>query len=339
MTMTVWAQNADLGNLLLRDAPGDYIGQRSDNSKDKTGSGILKVSGAVYIGDLYRNKFNGKGMIVSAKSNAISNTPDAYVYVGGFVGGKKQGKGTCYAPNGDVIYSGKFEKDKPVDPYPGTGYDESRYFSMMETPDGYFIGEVVNGVPSGFGICIQQDGAYWLGSYKDGDRRGVSTFLYGPDEWQVVNYRDGQYSVVSSSDEYQARNNTIKTVNKKVWSDFWSGMAEVSAGLVATGQQYMDMKNSGSAAGADSSGSYSGGGGNASSSSSSHGGAGVSKRTKGADCGTAWMSDSRVYSNYETQLIKGGQSEADRRDIRAKMKRIREKWQSRGCTLTKSPYE
>lgn len=51
------------------------------------------------------------------------------------------------------------------------------------------------------------------------------------------------------------------------------------------------------------------------------------------------MSDSRVYSNYEDQLIKGGLSDSDYKDIQSKMKRIRLKWENRGCHFTKSPYE
>ena len=53
------------------------------------------------------------------------------------------------------------------------------------------------------------------------------------------------------------------------------------------------------------------------------------------------MSESRVYSDYESQLINHGaeMSASERQGISDKMKNIRLKWEKRGCVLAKSPYE
>ena len=63
---------------------------------------------------------------------------------------------------------------------------------------------------------------------------------------------------------------------------------------------------------------------------------GTSNNSQKADCGQAWITDSNTYSNYETLIIKG---DPDSDNIRAKMRQIRQKWEARGCKITKSPYE
>lgn len=338
---TALGQENDLGKLLLKGCPGNYMGQYADNSNDKDGMGIKGVSGGgVYIGDINRDKYNGKGMLICGDKGTISNCPDAYAYVGGWIKGKKEGNGICYAPNGDIIYQGKFKNDKPVDVYPTQNPDMEKYFSMMETQTGYYIGEIKEGAENGFGLCIQKDGAYWVGSSRDGQRAGMSIFLYGPNEWRIVKYKDGVYSDILSSADYNSRNSIIKKRNNEVWSEFWTGMNDVAENLMQIGMQYAQSKNAGNndSAGQASESGYAGGmSGNANGKSGGATKANSSK--KGNDCGTSWMTESRVYSNYETQLIKGGQSAEDREEIRRKMRNIRQKWEKRGCTITKSPQE
>ncbi|MDE5686570.1 MAG: hypothetical protein K2I26_08435 [Paramuribaculum sp.] len=331
------AQQTDLAAVLLRSE--NYIGQRADNSKDKSGTGILKISGGgVYIGDINRNKFNGKGMVICGDKGKIANAPDAYAYVGGFVGGKKQGKGTCYAPDGDIIYSGRFENDKPVDAYPSVAPDELRYFSIMETFDGYYIGEVESGNAHGFGLCVLTDGAFRIGISREGIPIGVNTLIYGSSEWTVVNYRDGQAMVINTSADYNERNSIIKNVNSQIWNELWSGMAEVASGLSDVGMQYMKARVETS--GGNYNDSHDGGLGSASSTGTKKTSGVKNSSKKGNDCGTAWMSGSRIYGDYENQLAKGGQlSTADINDIKSKMRAIRTKWEKRGCPFTKSPYE
>ena len=62
------------------------------------------------------------------------------------------------------------------------------------------------------------------------------------------------------------------------------------------------------------------------------------------ECGSNWMSDSRVYSNYEDQLIQmktfpEKYDASQYKEIQRKMRNIRKKWEARGCTITKSSHE
>lgn len=328
----------DFSDLLLGKG-NDYLGMRADNG-NKSGACIKRLKdGGTYVGDINRDKFNGRGMLI-AGNGTIKNLPGAYVYIGSWVQGKKSGRGTCYAANGDIIYSGKFEDDKPVSAYPQPDADINAYFSMINNDDQWiYIGEVTGGAPEGFGITIQTDGAYWIGTTRDGQRRGVSTFLYGPDAWSVVNYKNGDFVEINSSDIYNARRKHYAEVKHAINSQLWSDALDLMNGIAQLGQQYAQMKygNSSSDPGSGHAGqSYSGG---SSGSKSGHSSARSASNDKKNDCGSSWMSDSRVYSNYETQLIKGGQSADDRQTIRDRMRRIREKWTARGCLITKSPHE
>lgn len=332
----VCAQETNLANLLLKEAPKRYIGQYADNSSARNGVGIADApKGGLYIGDFNRNKYGGKGMLISGGDGAIANAPEAYVYVGGWIKGKKHGRGICYAPNGDLIYEGRFEDDKPIDVYPSVSPNIHKYFSMMETPDGLFIGEIIDGILDGFGLCLQSDGTYWVGMSKEGERNGLSIFFFDPYVWQTVRYTSGSsYEEITSSADYNARNSKIKEMNAKLRSELLSAVN----GIVSVGVRYAELKGASNNAsmgtatdGVVSGGSAKGG--------SSKGGSAKASSKKGNDCGTAWMSDSRVYSDYETQLVKGGQSVSDREHIRSKMRGIRKKWESRGCPMSKSPHE
>lgn len=330
------AQIPDLGELLLKDCPNNYLGQYADNHKTKNGYGITKVSGGgIYIGDFRSDKYNGKGMMLAGEKSKISNVPDTYAYIGGWLKGKKQGFGKCYATNGDLIYSGRFENDKPIEQYPSQNPDETKYFSMMETDNGYFIGEVSNAQPDGYGIYLQEDGTIWIGSTKEGERHGVGIFIYEPDAWSVVKYSNGAYAEINSSSIYNARRDQYHEVTRRMRAELWSDFLDIVTGLTNVGSMYAATRNS---AGYPNVGTFTPSDSNVSSTSNKtqkHN----SSSKKGNDCGTAWMSDSRVYSDYESQLVRGGQSEADIKSIKNKMRQIRTKWQSRGCNITKSPYE
>lgn len=68
-----------------------------------------------------------------------------------------------------------------------------------------------------------------------------------------------------------------------------------------------------------------------------------------SDCGTAWRSDANVYDNYDDQLVMmetyperygtASQYKAQYKDIQKKMRSIRQKWEAKGCKITKSPRE
>ena len=344
-TVPVRADGNDLGTLLTGGVKGGYLGQYADNNKTRSGMGILDLKkGAVYIGDFAKDKYNGRGMLIMEAGDEIENAPGASVYVGSFIKGKKNGRGSCYAPNGDLIYYGRFDDDKPVGKYPSPNPDMSRYFSMSENSDGLYVGEEGGEGRDRFGLQVLKNGALLIGTIRDGAYNGVAIFIYGPGAWNVVNFKDNTYTDITSSDVFNARRQAYKAAKDKINAELWSGLSEVMSGLVEVGAQYQTMHSGGASAGASGSsysGSESSGMGAASSggSSSRPGAHSSANNKKKDDCGTAWMSDSRVYSDYETQLIKGGQSISDRNSIRSKMKSIRKKWEGRGCPFTKSPHE
>ena len=327
-------EEENLGKLLTASTNGNYIGQYTDNHKKKSGTGIDKAGDGVYIGDFKDNKYNGRGMLIRGVKTEIKNAPDAYVYVGGWINGKKQGKGICYAPNGDIIYQGKFEDDKPVDAYPSEDVNEMRYFSFIEMEDGMFVGEVTQGLPDGFGLFVNQDGTYWIGNYDDGDRKGVAIFLYGPDAWSQVNYKNGECVEINSSEIYNSRRQAFKEASDRFKAEMWNQFLDIATGLASVGSEFVSQKygsSSSSSATADSASSDTGSSNSSKKSSSSS--------KKSGDCGTAWMSDSRAYSNYETLLATGKADPSDVQNIKSKMRKIRQKWEQRGCPITKSSYE
>ena len=214
--------------------------------------------------------------------------------------------------------------------------DELKYFSFMEIDNGMFVGEIYQGTPDGYGIFIEPDGTYWIGNYKDGLRKGVGMFIYGPDAWSVVNYKNGECIEINSSDIYNSRRQTFQEASARFKSELWGEFLDVAMGLSKVGSDFIEMKY-GSKGNAESGESGDDSGGSSSSGSKS---SAKSKNSKGkGDCGTAWMSESRSYSNYETLLATGKADGSDISSIKSKMKRIRQKWEQRGCPITKSPYE
>lgn len=342
-----------LADVLLKDCPDGYMGQRADNSKAKNGTGILKVSGGIYIGDISRNQFSGKGMLICDNKAKISNSPDAFVYIGGWLKGKKQGRGRCYDTNGDLIYDGLFENDKPKDTYPTPDADIHRYYSMMEMSDGYYIGEIVDGSPDGFGLYAHENDGIWIGATKDGFRHGRGILIFSPTDWAVANFKNGNFSISATSDLQVERNNTIKQINSQMKSEFWSGMAEVATGLVGVAADFTAQKNASSQKNyASNSEIYEGvmsetmpsdetrdpGIGT---NKSSNSGTSTKNVKKGTDCGTYWKSDSITYGWHDDNLVMyGDQWTADEiRQTKKNMREIRLKWEKRGCPITKSPRE
>ena len=117
LLISVESQAQDLGTILFgKDNKATYMGQYNYNGKRKNGFGIERYkNGAVYIGDFSEDNISGRGMYISAKEQIIDKKSNASIYVGAYRDGKKSGKGTYYDANGNVIYDGKFENDKPID--------------------------------------------------------------------------------------------------------------------------------------------------------------------------------------------------------------------------------
>ena len=344
ITATAFLASAqtDLASIIFSQAGKkvNYIGQYDDNRRDKNGTGISRdKQGNVYVGDFMRGKFSGYGMLIMANNASIKDLPGTTIYVGEWIDGKREGKGTCYSHDGDVIYSGLFSENYPVSPYPTPRPDQTRYFSDTNTQDEYYIGEMRNGKPDGFGMFLTNEGTLAIGKVTAGRRTGVGLLLAGDGNWKMVKWSGyNTYDEISSTADYNTRIATYREVASKQHAEFRQGMLDVASGLIQTLSQSQQIKSGGAAVGA----AKAGDGYMASNSSSSGSGSKASSSKKGADCGSAWISASRAYSNYETQLVPNGATTAslsDQPSIRSKMKSLRTKWEARGCPITKSPYE
>lgn len=336
----------DLGKVIFgAKSKVDYIGQYTDNHKKKNGLGIQRYrNGNVYIGDFSQNILSGKGMLISTKG--IANAQDAVVYVGSWKFGEKHGKGICYAANGDIIYQGKFEHDVPVDTYPTINPDVDNYFTMKEVDNGLYWGEVTCGVPNGFGIMVQEDGSMAFGMFDNGVRTGVHMTIYGEEDWEVGTWENSNYTAFNNTQTVAERRKEHVAARKALNREFWGEFIGIAKGLAETG---MDLATQGkgitsslTTSGTDNDMAASTSNATSSSAqSSSSRKSNSSSTSKNDDCGTAWMSDKRSYSNYESTLIRdaGSLSESDRKSIQNKMKNIRLKWEKRGCPFTKSSYE
>ena len=322
----------------------NYIGQYADNNRDKTGTGMqLSKNGSLYIGDFINGKYSGYGMLISADGTSSKETPGAMFYVGEWINNKKEGRGACYAPNGDLIYRGNFADNKPVDPYPTPNADETSYFSDIELPyDEYFIGELKNGIPNGFGLFVLTDGMKSIGRVKSGTRYGMSLLIDPTNEWMLVKWgSNGKgYSVLSTTKDFNARREEYAIVKARINAELRESFMELLDDGMKLANNYVEMRQQ-LQSGSDN--LYSNDTASGSMSSASRNSKSGSSSSKGNDCGSAWMSDKRTYSDYESQLVPNGArtatDESDRKRIRSKMRQIREKWEKRGCPFTKSPYE
>lgn len=337
-----------IGEVLFGSAKpkNNYIGQYADNQRDKTGTGMqLSKNGDLYIGDFVNGKHSGYGMLISGDGNSIKGLPGAVFYVGEWINNKKSGRGSCYAANGDLIYRGTFSDNEPLDPYPSVHADQSCYFTDLELPTNeYYMGEVKNGIPHGFGLFILADGLKSIGRVKGGARYGMSLLIDLANEWMLVKWADTgkTYTVLSTTRDFNARREQYAIVQARINAELRAELMNLLDNSMDLANTFVEMRQQSNSGGTASYDSYSDNG-SSSSSSSSRSSKSSSSSNKGNDCGSAWMSDKRVYSDYETQLVPNGArtatDESDRQRIKSKMRQIREKWEKRGCQFTKSPYE
>lgn len=314
-----------------------YLGQYTDNHKQKNGLGIERSGeGSIICGSFSHNKPHGMAMKIVGAKSSIKNAPGAMVYIGKWFNGKKEGQGACFAPNGDMIYQGRFSNDKPVDTYPSVNPDVHCYFNMQQSSDKAYIGAVIDGEPEGMGLYLDGNSLY-VGTSRGGMRKGLGIFIYDDDVWTTVNWDGDGYTVATTSDDYNNRRQIMSDRKSAIRSDLNEQLYDVLTGLAETALQLNEQIQTNKAKNTDSSSTVYG-----ETSGSSNSSKKSSKKTSSSgknDCGTSWMSDKRSYSNYESQLIKNGLSESDYKSIQSKMRRIREKWEARGCQFTKSPYE
>lgn len=328
------AQDFDVTSMIFQDNDIEYMGQLDLKQKGKNGIGIYKDGKNVYFGDFSHNKKSGYGMLIAGKNGKIKGLKNCMVYIGSWLDGKKHGKGICYDFNGKIIYQGRFEDDKPLSTYPSTT-SSSSYFSIIGLDGGVYIGELLDGVPNGYGLFVANDGELSFGKVKDGVRYGTSFLSYNPYSWKIVKWEGDSFTEITNSNIANNRSQAYKEAHDQYYSRIWSDLAEVAQGLSGVANQYVEYqssKNGGSTS------SYSGSYSSSGSTSSSKNKSSVSSSKTSQDCGSAWQTDSRNYSNLETRAMNCAK-ESEYKSIQDEMRRIREKWTSRGCHITKSEWE
>ena len=162
--------------------------------------------------------------------------------------------------------------------------------------------------------------------------------VYGSDYWEIGEWENGHYSAFNNSEIDASRKNEYKAMQSAIRSELASGMWEVAQGLANTSIQLAEQvyaSKGGSVGVADGSTDAGGSSSGKSKKSSS------SAKKSDSDYGTAWLTESRAYDDYDSQLVYHGESMSESRikSIQKKMRDIRKKWEARGCLIPKSSRE
>lgn len=323
----------------------DYIGQYNYNGKRKNGFGIERYrNGSVYIGDFSENEISGRGMLI-LNGGKIPNVKYAVVYVGNWLKGKKNGSGTCYDTDGNVVYQGKFSNDKPLKQNATTTV--SKRFSMLSVENDLYLGEVLDGIPDGFGLTVREDGSIIYGSKKQGQWQGTCMTYYSPDVWEVGQWKNGEYNAFHNSQIADADLVAFKIALKESNKEIRQNLKEAFGYFAQAAEKTMEIVHgiqgkvpTEAEEGEDDDGIFT------SSSKSSKGTSGKSSSNKPSGNEASNKNrDSNSYSNYESQLVKmntyheSQYDDSQRRSIQQKMKSIRKKWESKGYKMFHSQWE
>ena len=79
---------------------------------------MIYYDGSIYDGQWLNGLCGGYGTLTVNKWSEIKNCPKSITYIGWFLNDLKHGNGKCFGINGELIYNGKFENNKPIDKYP-----------------------------------------------------------------------------------------------------------------------------------------------------------------------------------------------------------------------------
>jgi hypothetical protein len=94
-----------------------YTGQWVHDRKNGCGT-FLWTDGSRYVGDFDNDRRQGNGTYTINTVGTIKNCPRSVKYIGDWKNGQKHGKGKCYDAQGNLVYDGPFENDKPTGFYP-----------------------------------------------------------------------------------------------------------------------------------------------------------------------------------------------------------------------------
>lgn len=301
-----------------------------------------------YAGDFYRGEIQGYGMQIAMNEEPIKNCDDCVVYVGNWNKGKKNGLGSCYNNKGLLIYKGSFIDDKPIGSYPDPNVISEGLFLVSKDDKGDIYMCEANGQElSGFGVVIGHDGEMWQSMFKSNKRVGVGLLSYADGDWETINLKGGDYTIVSSSEEYAKKDEVRKKNNRIV---FFGESGSWSESLTQLSQQLRQLSNRMSAGNTNNWQTLNTNIRNLSATMEKD--RNTQKRNESQASETHSLSEvqsknseSKVYGRYETQLIQMNAyyetkySDSQRRDIQRKMKEIRTKWENRGFSMFYSDWE
>lgn len=240
----VSAEAQRLGDLLFgADSKVNYMGQYNYNGKRKNGFGIERQRGdVIYVGDFVEDNISGRGMLIS-QQKGISNVPGATVYVGNWMNGKKQGKGVCYNVEGNIVFSGKFDGDKPVS---GSEIDkQGQHFAIINDGEMCYLGETVNNSPNGLGLTVVNDGSVIFGTVREGHYEGIGMMFYSPELWEVGRWTDGQFKAFDNSQIAASKLAAFKQENKAINSQMFGYFAQAAQSITQLTTDIVTASNGG----------------------------------------------------------------------------------------------
>lgn len=251
---SVWQglQAQGLGDILFGVEKTGYKGQYDFKGKRKNGYGMERYkNGNIYVGDFNKDDISGRGMLL-AFDKGISNVEGAVVYVGNWMNGKKEGRGTCYDGQGNIVFQGNFVKDKPQGPSASTSL---KLFRTVEMDDELYIGETEDEMPQGYGLKLREDGAILFGTFSEGSPRGVCMTLYEGNMWEVGRYYNGEYTAFNNSTSAKDREEEYRYLSKQQRAKnraslFEATQAFAQAGLIAV-NMVNDIKSDGGTVGGE----------------------------------------------------------------------------------------
>lgn len=168
----------------------------------------VKILGkdAVYTGEISSKDFNPHGF-----GTAVFSNGDAFK---GFFKKGDPTYGTYTFSNGSyckVEYSYNFSKSYFYTRYvKGSGdYRNARYNKKEEVSNGYYLGEMINGVRSGIGKFVWDSGDSYEGGWLNGKRHGVGKYTWSDGDYDIKVYDAGKEVCVLST--YRREYDSVNT--------------------------------------------------------------------------------------------------------------------------------
>ena len=313
-----------------------YLGQLGTNGKEHNGMGVLKLKkGGIYAGDFSRDKFHGYGIMILPSYQDIQNCFGASIYVGKWFRGKKNGLGKLYDSKGNLIYKGKFVDDKPIDAL-SNDIDSLSRFSTTIIDDELYIGEILDGIPNGFGMFLDDDGFYTLCPVQNGVKNGVGLILNPPYNWGVFQFGNELYYQIATGVEQESRREKYKRNRDAERAQLLGTFCDILNEGISLANNFQNTMNPEVSEGQPAN-NYISEGKHSSVSTTSKGKYNLSEQQ-------SYNSDKATYSKYDGMLSAAfaGNRNASASEIKQwqnKMKQLREKWEKKGRDFPHFPNE